>query len=238
MFLNYLRPESTSATVVYRLRNGVEFEMPKGRISVALLSEIVLENNYCPIPWFSPQPGWTVADLGAHVGVWSLYVASQSQDIKIHAFEPSSFSRSLLTKNVHRNKFKNVLIHANAVADFDGNQAFLEEGSTWGYRLNGSGGNMNQSRYSVDAVSLKTLLSRTGPLDLAKMDIEGMELAALMASSPETLQMVSRIAMEYHAVEHQTAAEVGSCISAKLLGAGFRTLIDQQRHYLFAWRDP
>jgi|APSaa5957512622_1039677.scaffolds.fasta_scaffold65391_1 FkbM family methyltransferase len=52
-------------------------------------------------------------DIGANIGVFSLYAAHNINNIKVYSFEPESSNYYYLNKNIYRNKFDNTILALN-----------------------------------------------------------------------------------------------------------------------------
>src|SRR5262249_51800241 len=60
-------------------------------------------------------PGDTVIDIGAHVGLFSIFLAGRFPFLRILAFEPAPQNYARFRRNVERNGIRNVEIHNKAV---------------------------------------------------------------------------------------------------------------------------
>jgi len=66
------------------------------------------------------QPGWVVADVGAHVGYYTLLAAQiVGSEGRVFSFEPDPTNFSLLRRNIELNRLRNVVAVPKAVADRD-----------------------------------------------------------------------------------------------------------------------
>jgi FkbM family methyltransferase len=123
-------------------------------------------------------PGSTVLDVGAHIGVASLYYRSRGH--RVVSFEPSAANAALLRLAREANAFDRWTIVEAAVSDRDRPVRFYANGPE-GHIVAGAGpanGNVDE----VPAVALDAWLEREpgyAPIGLIKMDIEGAEVLAL-----------------------------------------------------------
>ena len=138
------------------------------------------------------QPGMTVADIGAHLGYFTLGLARRvGPHGKVHAFEPDPANVTLLTKAVQANALTNVELHAAAVAETAGTcRLYLCEENAGDNRIYDSGD--GRPFIDVQTVALDQLL-RGQKVDVVKMDIQGAETKALrgmknlLAAHPDIL---------------------------------------------------
>jgi FkbM family methyltransferase len=128
-----------------------------------------------------------ILDLGANVGMFSLYFAKLCPDSIIHSFEPVPLTYQVLKKNIEINNFKNIKINNFGISnkseqlelgiprernDLDniGLYSVYENSSNKGKAI--QIGNFIQLREYTDNLNLKSF-------DIIKMDVEGCELMIL-----------------------------------------------------------
>jgi FkbM family methyltransferase len=145
------------------------------------ISAALLSNNY-KLPYhynmlldLAPSGG-RVVDLGAHIGTFSLYAATNGYEVI--SVEASPRNAALLNASMLRNGFEKMKIVSAAVSDHLGSLVFFEDGPR------GAIANpiMNDYRaVTVPAVTVDSLLSDFDleHVDLIKMDIEGSEVKAI-----------------------------------------------------------
>jgi FkbM family methyltransferase len=122
----------------------------------------------------------TIADVGAHVGYFSLIAALANPEAKVHAFEPVDQVHARLSVNVRSNNVRNVKLYQAGVSSkagwadisvrFSGN--LLSTGSS----LEHSADDAQLKR--IQLLSLDQVFADTN-LDLIKIDVEGHEMAVL-----------------------------------------------------------
>ncbi|MGW7419863.1 FkbM family methyltransferase [Streptomyces sp. NPDC054813] len=122
----------------------------------------------------------TIADVGAHVGYFSMIAAHAAPKAKVHSFEPVDQIHSRLSVNVRSNGVQNVKLHQAGVSSepgwadisvrFSGN--LLSTGST----LEGAAPDAQLKR--IQLVTLDEVFADT-KLDLVKIDVEGHEMSVL-----------------------------------------------------------
>jgi FkbM family methyltransferase len=141
------------------------------------LKEIFAEGEYAAVAGACPT---TIVDLGANVGQAALWFRSRFPDARILSVEPDPRTFAKLRRNLGKDPL--VTLRRAAITARDG-VVELERAadSSWGTRVSSDGaGDVHQ----VPGVSLVTLLAEHGveQVDLLKVDIEGLEHAALGAS--------------------------------------------------------
>lgn len=170
-----------------RLMDGPSF--------VPQYEEIFLYEIYS-FPFSGTQP--VIIDCGANIGLGVLWWRSQWPYARIIAFEPDPQVFNTLQFNLRYQE--GLELHQIAIGDVDGVRTFYAEGTDAGrldYRVTGS-----SPELSVEVRSLASVLDTVEAVDLLKVDIEGAETGALIASETE-LAKVQRIFVEYHSFPNE-----------------------------------
>lgn len=150
------------------------------------------------------QNGWTLIDIGAAFGDFSIYAAYGKPQTIIYAFEPFPASYELLIKNLALNAIDNVIAFQEAVWCRDGELALdVSEGEP--LKVVSKDADLNSESDDIviiEALTLKTFLDRQRleKVDLLKLDCEGAEYKILM-EAPSALAKIDRIIMEYHDID-------------------------------------
>jgi FkbM family methyltransferase len=145
--------------------------------------------QYCGIPWDS-----VVVDIGANVGVFSLFAARRAR--VVYALEPASSNFERLVKNT--SQVASIVPLKCACAARDGRATLDVSGSPVAFSLKTSSGSGTQE--AIEVISLATLFERykIERCDFLKLDCEGAEFEIVWESDPALLSRVRRIVMEYH----------------------------------------
>jgi FkbM family methyltransferase len=219
---------------VYRLRTGATFYMEPGKPDVRAINEVWLDRVYEPAARFVVRNGWTVIDLGAHRGTFSVRAALSGPETEVYAVEPSPRNLEWLRKNIEINELANVHVHEAAVAHSSGRAVLhlnlAESGRT--SLLIDSG---DDNDVLVETLLLDELLRTIGrPVDLLKIDIEGAEHQVLASVPEDGLRRIRRIAMEYHATPDRRLDVAAAELRALLERRGFCCMVIAEPHLLFA----
>jgi FkbM family methyltransferase len=200
-----------------RLRRGITVTARPETALWPHFSDIWYHRTYtkhCQIPSNS-----VVVDVGANVGVFSLFASRAAR--LVYALEPSSSNFSLLASNT--SCCKNIIPLNLGCSAGDG-QASLDLSSdpvSFSLVTNGISGR----RETVDVVRLETLFERykIGHCDFLKLDCEGCEFEIIMGSDPKFISRIGRIVMEYH--DHLSRQLSHRDLVRKLTTFGFRTVV-------------
>jgi FkbM family methyltransferase len=224
--------------VVLRLRRGVDLSLLARSLDTYIVNEIWVDKIYTPSKRFAIRDGWVVLDLGGHKGIFSVFAATAAKNVKVFTFEPSPENFKLLSHNLELNHLSNVSAFNIAVSGQSGESVlhlFPDHGqNTLLQRANQQ--LRPTSDVTVETWSLARILQEVAtPVNLLKMDIEGMEYETLFSCPPEQLRKIERIALEYHEDVVLTSHRVPELVEF-LNGGGFSTRLDPAREILLAER--
>ncbi|MBI2634103.1 FkbM family methyltransferase [Candidatus Peregrinibacteria bacterium] len=163
----------------------------------SVLNEIFVEREYRILEPIIQNSKGVVVDIGAHIGLFCLYVRAFNRDVKIYAFEPGSGNFQLLKKNLKRNHFeKNIIAKNLAVAGEEGTCELYLSPDSHNHSLLKFGTKLGTEK--VGAVSLSKILDKTGVVDLIKMDCEGAEFEIIRSLKKHDFERVKNFYLEYH----------------------------------------
>lgn len=152
------------------------------------------------------SPGDCVIDIGANVGIVSIYLAKKYPFLKIYAYEPVKRNYDNFVKNIKLNQIPDGIIFAeNKAVTKDGRKIKMN------FDIRNSGGsfaeeidnheNINTGiTDTVDSISLDNILQKYSirDLKLLKIDCEGFEYEILYNTKPDNLKKIRAIRGEFH----------------------------------------
>ncbi len=139
----------------------------------------------------------TICDIGANIGLFSLWARHKFPDAKIHSYEPNPRVLECLQKNLQG---QDVTVYPEAVGAESGK---IEMEDKWDSR---NAKIQSSSEGRIEMVSIATAIERLGgEIDLLKMDCEGGEWDIFQAA--DALKKVKVIRMEYHLKAHKKSVE-------------------------------
>ena len=135
------------------------------------------------------RPGMTVADIGAHVGLYTLIAAScVGSDGRVFAFEPDPANAALLRQNVVHNGFEDrVAIIEVALADTSGSRPLYYDLQNRGnHSLAEDNVRIGAPSTDVATATLAEAIAEHGDLtlDAAKIDVQGAECLVFAGAGP------------------------------------------------------
>jgi FkbM family methyltransferase len=219
--------------VRYLLKIGVLQGFLLGRIAISLPDKVkifvndratpsvnvddhYLRAEYLRNPEYVPRKGWVVLDVGAHVGLYSIWASRKvSESGFVVAFEPNPIVYRWLVSNIELNRAKNVKALPFAAGDKLGKETLYIADKNIGASsliekhilYNPSGKYSISSRCTVQVVTLDYLFEKSSRIvgrqlqmvDLAKVDVEGYEMKVLKGAE-KTIEkgLIKRFIIEVH----------------------------------------
>jgi FkbM family methyltransferase len=152
---------------------------------LALIEQIYIFQTYDKL--FKPERNFTVVDVGAHIGIYTLRAAKRVEgNGHIVAVEPDEENYRNLVKNIKINRYKNVIPIKLALSDCEGKAKFFIKGFSTQHSLKEKidlETRVIRTR-EVTVMTLSRLLDKLhlGIIDLLKLDVEGSEYDVLKGS--------------------------------------------------------
>lgn len=196
----FLGMPAAGGRIIELSKSGIRFKT-RGVMDIWTIKETFLDRFYekygTPI-----GDGWTVVDIGAGIGDFSILAAVRHPKNKVFAFEPNRGSYSLLLENLKLNQVSNVRVYPEAIWSHSTELAIDTSASEPGQYKSRPIGEVESlgSELVVPSLSLEDAFgrSRLAHCDLLKIDCEGAEFVILFNTPDTVLQGIERIVMEYH----------------------------------------
>jgi len=178
--------------------NGLKLDIednPSGGVAPIVAREIEGVYRLDDIPF---EDGDVALDVGAHVGVVSIYLAKKHPEITVHAFEPLPENYRRLLRNIQANGVENVVAHDVAMTG-DGRPLTIvadpqsNSGGASAYVAEEAGEGVE-----VQSVTLAQALDEyeIDRCRLLKIDVEGAEYEVL--GDPSVLDRFEYLCGEFH----------------------------------------
>lgn len=145
-----------------------------------------------------PQPPQTILDLGANIGLSTVFLSRCFPGARLAAVEPEADNFRVLTENLRLNG-----VDANAICaavDVEDGKVVMERHTNdYGHRIAATPNPPSDANFEASALSVPSILRRLGwnRVGLLKVDIEGHE-KSLLSDHCEWMTLVDTMCLEYH----------------------------------------
>lgn len=179
---------------IYVLRNGVSIATRRGVDAVTLFG-IFIRRDYGDIEEKS-----VIIDIGANIGIYSLFCASQSKNTRVYAYEPSLANFNLLLENIRRNGFEKCIYPFRMAVAARREKRRMYLGKTSAFHSLYTTTLTTDQYEEVDCITLKDIFEENTieHCDILKFDCEGAEFECLYYTPPRYFERIKRIRLEYH----------------------------------------
>ena len=183
------------------LGTGDSLVSPASEPLLTMFEESFVDRRYAPEEW-RPTIGATIIDIGANVGVFTLWAVRHAGAGRVIALEPSRACARALLANVERNGLHEVTVLQLAVGGERHKANLYRRGPRTMNTLydRDNYGSSFHADEQAEVVTLDDLfdLFNVDRCGLLKLDCEGAEYEILLNASPRTLSCIDAIAAEYH----------------------------------------
>lgn len=195
--------------------NGAHHFVALGHNEDFVLGELYVSRVYERLYDFVPKPGWTVLDLGANIGIFSVQQARRGA--RVYGFEPNPECFGRFGRAVSANGLSELISAYNQAVGRSAGHAELVVGrsSLAGSLYSSKIGEAGRIKvFSVQVTTVDTFVEQRGVehVDLLKIDVEWSELDVL-AGAENSLSIIDRVIVECHSPE--TAREVEEYMCAR-----------------------
>ncbi len=166
----------------------------RSALDVWVIKETCLDNGY--LEWKSFDPDWSVIDVGAGLGDFTVLAAAACPEGQVHAYEPHEQSHQMLRDNLALNNLDGVQCYQEAV----GKAGQIRKPQSRASEPISTPFIESDADSSVPWISLGQMIDRLPghECDLLKIDCEGCEFEMLLNADEDSLMKVRRITMEVH----------------------------------------
>jgi len=184
---------------ILHLRNGKHLKLRthstdiQAFVNVWIIEEYSLEN-------FDIRNDNVVIDIGAHIGLFSIYASQFCHAGKILAFEPIKENYDVLLENIQLNHLSNVSAFNLAVSDKSSSlKIYLNQSDNAAHTIYGAGKNFIE----IKSTTLKEIIdSKCDEIDMIKLDCEGAEYDILESLPKDYFKRIEKMCMEYHIIDN------------------------------------
>ena len=197
---SYFKRQSPRGNVC-KLRSGTSVYLSSNPHDI-----ITVMVNFCRNEYGVIQAGWTVVDVGANIGVFTV-MAMESGAGKVISFEPNEEAFQTLLRNVEENGFSEAVeTYHRAVSSSSGQTLHIPICSS-PYNKTKSEPTSDETK-AVSTISLVDALRDHDRVDLMKLDCEGAEYQIILETDPAVFDKIKRIRMELHPSRQFTREQI------------------------------
>jgi len=186
--------------IIFKTRTEKIIKIRKHSTDLMALTNVWLIEEY-KRPNFEINSNDVVIDIGAHIGLFTLYASQFCNEGTIYSFEPVKENYELLVENVKSNNLKQVRIFNLAVSNSNESIKLYINDDKSGHSM------FSQSSQSimVDSISLQKIFDDNNieHCNFLKLDCEGAEYEIIKNLPSEYFEKIDKIVIEYHMANSQ-----------------------------------
>jgi FkbM family methyltransferase len=181
------------------VKNGIKFGVRPKTIDKEIVDEVFLNRFYTP-RGFEINEEDIVVDIGAHIGVFSIFASELAKKGKVYSVEPMPGNIEMLKNNMSINKIENIVPINMAVSNKRGKRKIILGKSTGmhSFYLGKS-----SKTLEVQTICLQDIVEeyKIPRIDFLKVDCEGAEYEILFDCPKHILNIVERMCLEWHNID-------------------------------------
>lgn len=187
-----------------KLWNGLMFKVRGNTSDIRITSEVFIHKDYQSVILNKKfKTGSVCVDIGANIGVFSVFLASKMRGGVIYSFEPLPENYLLLQKNINLNGFVNkVRVFQKAVSSKSGKFYLYRksENDTGGGSIYFVNLVTHPIKIEIEAISIYDIFTNYGieKIDFLKIDCEGCEYEIIYSIPQKYLLKIAEMLIEYH----------------------------------------
>ena len=193
--LNYIGLKNEDIDRIYQLRNGTKFQVHYS-LDAATIFVIYIRRDYGKMPDNS-----IIVDIGANIGVYSVYSSLQGKNNLVYAYEPIKETFDHLAENIKINDCQDKII------PFNYGIASKKEKRKM-YLVDSVNNTIIESNSDLPSVEVETITledifvdNSLDKIDLLKLDCEGAEYEIFYNLPDQYFPKIKEIRMEFHGLE-------------------------------------
>ena len=191
VYLKWTRAEHA----ILETKSGVKIKLRVNSTDLMAFTHVWLLREYDK-PGFEINSNDVIIDIGAHIGLFTLFASQFCKSGKIYCFEPIRENFDLLLSNLELNRIINVKPYNIAVSQKIGSVTMYLNRDESGHSMHVPGTKSVQ----VTSNSLKNIIDSNNleKCDLIKIDCEGEEYDIINSLPDAYFNKISRMCIEYH----------------------------------------
>ena len=181
---------------IINLRNNLKCKIRIESTDLQAFANVWLNREYEEIGFFI-ESDELVIDIGAHIGLFTIYASQFCKNGKIISCEPIKENFELLKENLSMNNLSNIVLYNNAITDKnDKIKIYLNDD----YAANSIYGN-GENYEEISTLSLSKIIDQNMNEKIClKLDCEGAEYKIINNTPDKYFEKISKICLEYHII--------------------------------------
>ena len=184
-----------SNSIIFKTRTNKIIKIRRDSTDLMALTHVWLIEEYSK-PEFNINKNDIVIDVGAHIGLFTLYASQFCTEGKIYSFEPMKENYELLSENIKLNNLKQVETFNLAVSNSNQKIKLYINDDESGHSM------FSESTHTitVNSISLKKFFDQNNiqHCNFLKLDCEGSEYEIIKYLPISYLQKIDKMVIEYH----------------------------------------
>jgi len=188
---------------ILKLKNGLKLKLRTHSTDIYAFTNVWLIEEYKQ-EGFAINSTDNIIDVGAHIGLFTVYASQFCKNGKIFSYEPVKENFELLKENISLNALSNAYIFNNAVFDNTGSiKIYLNEKDQAAH----SSYHKSEKCIEVNAVSIKDIIdiNKIEYCNFLKLDCEGLEFKILNGIDDKYFNKIKKMCLEYHILDKNSA---------------------------------
>ena len=180
---------------VIELKGGLKIFLSDHKSDIITVFVVFIKEDYGKL-----KPENIVVDIGANIGVYSLYAAYLGAK-KVYAYEPNKNAYEVLLQNITNNSLEDVIIPQNmAISDTNNKTVKIPSASSPLNQIIANDNDNIENYDLINTINVKTIIANNEIefIDVLKIDCEGCEYSVFFNMKKSTFLKIGNIRMEYH----------------------------------------
>lgn len=186
--------------VILETRNELKIKIRTNSTDIMQLGTVWFTKDYS-MPGFEIKDNDVVIDIGAHVGLFSLFASQFCKSGKIYCFEPIKENYEALLDNINLNKIKNIVPLNLAVSKENEHVKIYLNSDESAHSIFPSG----DAFVEVKSTTIETFFDehKIENCNLMKIDCEGAEYEIIDSIPDGYFSRINKMIIEYHLVDEK-----------------------------------
>jgi FkbM family methyltransferase len=181
--------------VIIEIKNGLKLKLRVNSTDLMAFTHVWIIKEYSR-KGFEIKENDTIIEIGAHIGLFSVYASQFCENGKVYCYEPVKNNYDVLLSNLQLNNIKNVIPFNLAVSDSESTAKMFLSYDESGHSLYLPTDTIVQ----VNSTTLKKIFDDNAiqRCDFIKMDCEGAEYDIVKSLPDEYFTRIEKMIIEYH----------------------------------------